>query len=249
MSAAAFFPPFHPHRIGWLDRGNARTAVARRRCSFLLSLLILCSAPVVAQSFAVDGSGNVEATSFAGDGSSLTDVGANLFHGFVNGDCAAGQTCFYFVDCPTGMEVTGGGFFINSGVLPDRQAVVLHQTYRLTGTQWAAEATNGSASTLDLFVTSECARVAPTTAHPETLDPFAAQGPLAGQDLPPALDPNVTLLACPEWDVARYVDRKDAGADHYCPNHGLRMRASGGGPLPIPLLPAANTAESTEAEK
>jgi hypothetical protein len=57
----------------------------------------------------------------------------------------------------------------------------------------------------------------------------------------------LTLLACPEWDAARYVDRREAEAAHFCPNHGLRMTASGGGPLPIPLLAADGTPQSTEA--
>ncbi len=64
--------------------------------------------------------------------------------------------------------------------------------------------------------------------------------------MPPGLNLDRTLLACPEWDFARYVDRVAAESAHFCPNHGLQMKASGGGPLPIPLVPAPVVPESIE---
>ncbi len=197
----------------------------------------LCCVPIAAQTFEVDEKGIVEAEGFVGDGAGLTGVGADLQHGFFNADCLSDTTCFLFTACATNFEVTGGGFFINSTNDAARSMVTLHQTYRATVTQWAIEATNGSGIDLDLFVTSECARVAPGAAEVDQ-----------GQELPPSLNSNRTLLACPEWDVARYVARDSAEAAIFCPNHGLQMKASGGGPLPIPLEPDPAVEASASSE-
>ena len=133
--------------------------VKTRKLMALVCVSVLCCGPLLAQTFEVDNNGDVQATSFAGDGSGLTGVNTELAHVFSTLTCGAGSTCFLFTTCPAGFEVTGGGFFINTSDLTLRTQINLLQTYRVTGTQWGAEATNGNAQTVDFLVTADCARV------------------------------------------------------------------------------------------
>ena len=194
----------------------------------LLCVLLGCAGLVAAQELTVDG--EVTATSFAGAGGDLTNVPDDVFHGFFEISCPAGNTCSVFTDCPAGFEVTGGGLFIESAVQAERALVTLHQTYRGTVTQWIAEATNGNAAAIDLFATVDCSRV-----------PAAPLTSRSSPGAPPGLEGSRVLLACPQWDTARYVEPEAAAAAHFCPNHGLALRASGGGPGPIPLEPEPET--------
>jgi hypothetical protein len=193
----------------------------------LCALLALSgSSRSLAQDFQVDGSGNVDATSFAGDGSGLTGVPlGSLFQGATTFDCFAGNTCFVVTDCAEGTFVTGGGFFLGTSEQADRALVTLHQTYRLTVTQWLSEATNNSAVTIPFWSTPSCA---PVVAD-EPFDPTAV-GPAATAERPQ------TYLMCPAGDVAYWVDAAAAHDPIFCPNHGLELKGSGGGvgspPLP-----------------
>lgn len=196
------------------------------KSAVLLSCVLLGgNGLAAAQELTVEG--DVTATSFTGAGGDLTGVPDDVFHGFFEISCPAGNTCSVFKGCPVDFEVTGGGLFIGSAVQADRAQVTLHQTYRFTNTQWLAEATNGNAAAIDLFATVECTRVAPSAPLTSLTAPGA----------PPGLDGSRVLLACPEWDTARFVEPEDAAAAHFCPKHGLALRASGGGPGPIPLEP------------
>lgn len=194
-----------------------------RWMAVVLCVLLSSSGPTVAQELTVDG--NVTATSFTGDGSNLTGVPGDVSHPFAIFNCAPGMTCFVVGDCPTGFEITGGGFFIDA-VQATRAMVTMHQSYRSTVTQWVSEATNGSGGALDFYATVECTRV---PAAP--LAPPSASAPAS--ILPPGLDLSRVLLVCPESDTARFVDTRDAAGAHFCPNHGLALEPSGGGPSAI----------------
>ena len=200
------------------------------KSAVLLSCVLLGGDGLAAaQELTVDG--GVTATSFAGAGGDLTGVPDDVFHGFFEISCAAGDTCSVFTNCLADFEVTGGGLFIESGVQAERALVTLHQTYRVTAVQWLAEATNGNAAAIDLFATVECTRVGPSAPLTSLTAPGA----------PPGLDGSRVLLACPQWDTARFVEPEDAAAAHFCPNHGLALKPSGGGPGPIPFEPEPET--------
>ena len=174
--------------------------------------------------------GKVEAALYTGDGAGLTGVPDEITHGTASFNCPAATTCFVVNDCPAGFEVTGGGFFIDSANQATRALVTMRQSYRATASQWLAEATNGSGSALDFYALAECTRVAPTPLAP----PSASA---AAPSQPPGLALSRLLLVCPESDTARFVEARDAASAHFCPQHGLALEPSGGGPsamLPAP---------------
>lgn len=201
---------------------------------------VLCSAlvfPIVAagslaaQGFGVDGDGNVDAASFSGDGSGLTGVPTTITHAYFEQDCPSGNTCVVTTDCPGGLQVSGGGLFINNANQSLRSQVVLHQTYRATVTQWTVEATNDSAQTLGFGVTPECvlAPAAPDQGVAEPRHPFD----------------HYQLLICPKGDHSKYITREEAKQPHYCPGDGEQMIARW-----IELYPIAgsDTDEDREAD-
>ena len=183
--------------------------------------------------------GTAAATSFTGDGASLTGVPDDVTHGTASFNCAAGTTCFVVNDCPAGFEITGGGFFIGSGDLPTRELVTLHQSYRATASQWLAEATNGSGVALDFYALAECTRVPAAPLAPASASASASA-------MPPGLELSRLLLVCPESDAARFVELRDAGGAHFCPQHGLALEPSGGGSSA--MLPASTNQEISKVE-
>ena len=206
-------------------------ATAWRASVWVLGAALAGTFSLSAQGFSVDGSGNVDANSFTGSGTGLTGVPTTITHDYFEESCPTATTCVVTKACPASTEVSGGGFFINSGNQSLRSQVSLHQTYRATVTQWTVEATNNSGQTLGFGVVPECVLVPdpPDEAIIEGRHPFD----------------HYQLLLCPQGEHSKYITGAESEQAHYCPHHGEQMLPYGVRRYPVEIA-GDGSPQSTE---
>lgn len=198
----------------------------------LFCCLALRSSSLLAQSeLVVDG--DVEAATFTGDGSNLTNVPiSGGVKGYFEYACPSFYVCFVVVNCPAGKYALSGGLEL-PGITPEEKWWInLNDTFPKSDTQWEVTASNYSpyTRTYRAWVTcvpADAAPAAPVNAdleHRIEDNAHGAQHPHGG-----------TFLMCPKGDHSIWVGRGER-QELYCENHPyLPLQASGGRTKRIPV--------------